>query len=311
MLWKWFHSKMIQWTSSKVMALLKFIHNSSITQNAWGAWSVWWWAGSSQLTEDDRRPGVNLLVIQECRLPLTILPNGNIMWYTQFMNIQIYESIVYTEFKCIAKDGQTTGRSRKSQWSTSLCGLRWREIRKGWMVSVCLEMRPWLSNDMKISVCHFPGICEAGSLSQGLMVTSMPCWRLFFFFEKAIGELEVFGSKMIENMKPESLDGDFHGILSSIFRPEDHPFAGTQFADNICAVSSKYATSEPSRKVMAYKAEPASILLAASKAFGLVQGLIHFRSIVDAATKMGLWRTCSLGARLPARCRKTDEKGLN
>lgn len=132
-----------------------------------------------------------------------------------------------------------------------------------------------------------------------------------FFFEKAIGELEVFGSKMIENMKPESLDGDFHGILSSIFRPEDHPFAGTQFADNICAVSSKYATSEPSRKVMAYKAEPASILLAASKAFGLVQGLIHFRSIVDAATKMGLWRTCSLGARLPARCRKTDEKGLN
>lgn len=27
-----------------------------------------------------------------------------------------------------------------------------------------------------------------------------------FFFEKAIGELEVFGSKMIENMKPESLE---------------------------------------------------------------------------------------------------------
>ena len=55
-------------------------------------------------------------------------------------------------------------------------------------------------------------------------------------FEKAIGELEVFGSKMIENMKPESLDWDLHGILSSNFRPEDHPFAGTQFADNICAV---------------------------------------------------------------------------
>ena len=35
------------------------------------------------------------------------------------------------------------------------------------MLSVCLEIRPWLSNDMKISVCRFPGICEAGSLSQG------------------------------------------------------------------------------------------------------------------------------------------------
>lgn len=200
---------MIQWTSSKVMAPLKFIHNSSITQNAWGAWSVWWWAGSSQLTEDDRRPGVNLLVIQECRLRQTTLLNGNMMWCTQFMNKQIYDNIwvyycIHTEFKRIAKDGQTTRRSRKSQWSTSLCGLRRREIRKGWMVSVCLEMRPWLSNDMKISVCHFSGICEAGSLSQGLMVTSMPCWRLFFFLRKLSESWKFLGQRWskIWNLNP-------------------------------------------------------------------------------------------------------------
>ena len=102
-------------------------------------------------------------------------------------------------------------------------------------------------------------------------------------------------------MKPESLDWDFHGILSPILILEDHPFAGTQFADNICAVSSKCLTSVPSGKVMAYKAKSASIMLA--KLWGLVQGLTHFRSMVDADTVANI--VCQL---VP---KKTDEKGLN
>ena len=63
------------------------------------------------------------------------------------------------------------------------------------MVSVCLEMRPWLSNDMKTSVCHFPGICEAGSLSQGLMVTSMTCWRLEVCLRKLSESWKFIGQR--------------------------------------------------------------------------------------------------------------------
>ena len=72
--------------------------------------------------------------------------------------------------------------------------------------------------------------------------------------------------------------------------PEDHPFAGTQFADNICAVSSKYVSSEPSRKVMAYKAKSASIMLAT------LLGLVDSDTVVH---------VCQL---VP---KKIDEKRLN
>ena len=200
------------------------------------------------------------------------------MWYTQFMNIQIYESItVYTPSSSASPRmdklleeaekanevlrfvGSVDVKSGKVGWFQ--CAWRWDHgSQMTWKHQfVIFQASVKLGRYPKVSWWHQ---CLVG------------VWKLF---EKAIGELEVFGSKMIENMKPESLDWDLHGILSSNFRPEDHPFAGTQFADNICAVSSKYATSEPSRKVMAYKAESASVMLAASKAFGVGSGFESFQ----------------------------------
>ena len=73
--------------------------------------------------------------------------------------------------------------------------------------------------------------------------------------------------------------------------------AGTQFADNMCAVSSKYVTSEPFGKVMAYKAKSASIMLA--KLLGLVQVLIHFRSMIDADTVASMQSRCMFASLSP------------